>query len=205
MPRPQTTVVAPKILVPLADNVAIPANQRGAALAISLVFLLLLTIIGITATSTSRLEEKMSGNTRDLSASEHMAESGLRAAGDWTRQQAVAGTPLPANNPPGTGEVWVLGTAGSGNLTTATQSWWISDGLEYGVVGTKDFVSPDTTVFFQANEDPRYVIESLGTLIDDSGFATNGNQAFYRTTAYGTGLTGNAQTVIQGSVFTRFN
>lgn len=205
MSKLQTTVAAPKIQMPLTDNVAIPANQRGAALAISLVFLLLLTIIGITATSNSRLEEKMAGNVRDLSASEHMSESGLRAAGDWVRQQAVAGTALPENNPPGAGEVWILGTAGSGNLTTAPSSWWMTDGLEYGVAGTKDFVSPDSTVYFQANEDPRYVIEGYGTLIDDSSFGATGGQAFYRTTAYGTGLTGNAQTVTQGSVFTRFN
>jgi type IV pilus assembly protein PilX len=201
----QTNKVTPRRQVRLLDNVALPATQRGAALAISLVFLLLLTIIGITATTSSRLEEKMSGNLRDLSASEQMSESGLRAAGDWVRQQAVGGTPLPENNPPGAGEVWILGSAGSGNLATATSSWWMTDGLEYGVTGTDEFVSTDPLVYFQAYEDPRYVVEGYGSVVGDASFGSQNSQAYYRTTAFGTGLTGNAQTVTQGSVFTRFN
>lgn len=204
MKRP-TKAVTPGSEVQAPYTTALPQNQRGAALAISLVFLLLLTIIGITATTSSRLEEKMSGNLRDLSASEMMSESGLRAAGDWVRQQAVGGTPLPENNPPGAGEVWILGTAGSGNLAGASSSWWMTDGLEYGVAGTLDFISTDPTVYFQANEDPRYVVEGYGSVAGDASFGSQNSQAYYRTTAYGTGLTGNAQTVTQGTMFTRFN
>ena len=42
-----------------------PATQRGIALVMALVMLMILTILGLTAMSTSSLEEKMSGNIQE--------------------------------------------------------------------------------------------------------------------------------------------
>ena len=41
-------------------------SQQGAALVVSLMILLVMTLIGITAMSSSNLEEKMAGNSRDM-------------------------------------------------------------------------------------------------------------------------------------------
>ena len=41
------------------------SSQTGSALIVSLMILLVLTLIGVTAMSGSNLEEKMSGNSRD--------------------------------------------------------------------------------------------------------------------------------------------
>lgn len=183
-----------------------PHAQQGAALAISLVFLLLLTIIGITATTTSSLEEKMSGNTRDMSVSFLLSESAFREAYNTVQTTAQTGLrPAEVTSTPGTGQVWVLGYPGGGNLAGQPTSWWMANAIEYGVAGTKEFVSPDTSVFYQANEDPRYVIEGYGFISDDAAVGSPSGQYFYRNSAYGTGLTGNAQTLIQGTVFTRYN
>jgi type IV pilus assembly protein PilX len=182
------------------------SREAGAALAISLVFLLLLTIIGITATTTSRLEEKMSGNTRDLSVSTQLAESGYRAAAAWVFNQAGTGNrPGEKNTTPGANEIWTLGTAGGGALADQTASWWMANAIEYGVANTKEFVSPDSTIFYQANEDPRFVIEGYGFLSDDLAAGSTAGRDFYRNSGYGAGLTGRAQTLIQGTVFTRYN
>lgn len=189
-----------------ATTSTVRSREAGAALAISLVFLLLLTIIGITATTSSSLEEKMSGNTRDLSVSTQLAESGYRAAAAWVFNQAGTGArPTETNATPSANEIWALGTAGSGALADQTTSWWIANAIEYGVAGTKEFVSPDTTIFYQANEDPRFVIEGYGFLADDVSSGSSAGRDFYRNSAYGTGLTGNAQTLIQGTIFTRYN
>lgn len=51
--------------------------QRGAALIMSMVILLILTLLGITAMGTSSLEEKMSGNTQEITRAFEAAESGL--------------------------------------------------------------------------------------------------------------------------------
>ena len=52
-------------------------GQRGAALIMALVILLILTILGVTAMSTSSLEQKMAGNIQDLTRAFQAAESGI--------------------------------------------------------------------------------------------------------------------------------
>ncbi len=54
--------------------------ERGTVLIMSLVILMILTILGITAMSTASLEEKMSGNTQESTRSFEAAESGLNTA-----------------------------------------------------------------------------------------------------------------------------
>jgi hypothetical protein len=62
---------------------AIPANsryQRGTALIMSLVILMILTMLGVAAMGTASLEEKMSGNTQETTKAFQAAESGLNEA-----------------------------------------------------------------------------------------------------------------------------
>ena len=54
-----------------------PIRQKGAALAMALVILLILTILGVTAMSTSSLEQKMAGNIQDMTRAFQAAESGV--------------------------------------------------------------------------------------------------------------------------------
>ena len=55
-------------------------KQRGAALITGLIFLVVLTMIGITAARMSTLEERMAGNMRDRSLAMQAAEMALRDA-----------------------------------------------------------------------------------------------------------------------------
>ena len=57
-----------------------PTRQTGAALITGLIFLVVLTMIGITAARMSTLEERMSGNMRDRSIAMQAAELALRDA-----------------------------------------------------------------------------------------------------------------------------
>ena len=73
-------------------------RQRGAVLFVALVFLILLTLIGLTATSTSILQEKMTGGMRNRQLGLMGAESGMRGgeAYLWTLSfNAATGQPLP--------------------------------------------------------------------------------------------------------------
>ncbi len=58
------------------------SSQRGAALVISLIMLLVMTLIGITGMQTTVLEEKMAGNFKDKNVALQAAESALRDAED---------------------------------------------------------------------------------------------------------------------------
>ena len=54
-------------------------TETGAVLVVSLLFLLVLTLIGLTGMQVTSLEEKMSGNMRDRNLAFQAAESALRA------------------------------------------------------------------------------------------------------------------------------
>ncbi len=58
-------------------------RQRGAVLVITLIMLLVLTILGITAMQTTTMQEKMAGNARDRDLAFQSAESALRAGEDY--------------------------------------------------------------------------------------------------------------------------
>ena len=73
-------------------------RQSGAALITGLIFLVVLTMIGITAARMSTLEERMSGNMRDRSIAMQAAEMALRdaerdihAQGTGPRSPAISG------------------------------------------------------------------------------------------------------------------
>lgn len=173
-------------------------RQRGAALAISLVFLLLLTMFAITAVNTSTLEEKMAGNIRDAHIAFQSTESALRAAeawlGTWTSR------PPTSTTNPGTAGVWVLGAPGNFTDSVHDSSWWTANGVEYGVAGTQEIA--------EATADPRHVIEQRGFVPDSynvgHGYAPQAGRYYYRVTGFGVGATPNSQALLQSSYVHRF-
>lgn len=67
-------------------------HQSGTVLIMSLVILLILTILGITAMGTSSLEEKMSGNIQEGTHAFETAESGLNQAFNAPGALSLSGT-----------------------------------------------------------------------------------------------------------------
>ena len=59
-------------------NTLNPNRQRGAALFISLMFLIILTVIGLSAANVSVLQERMAGNVRETNEAFQIAEATLR-------------------------------------------------------------------------------------------------------------------------------
>lgn len=64
-------------------------NQSGAVLLVSLIFLLLLTVIGLSAIQSSTLQERMAGNTRDINTAFQAAEAGIREAEQFLQRATV--------------------------------------------------------------------------------------------------------------------
>ncbi len=59
------------------QQVNLPSNQRGAALLTTMVFLIILTIAGVSALQVNRLEQKKSTNFQEINHAFQYAESGL--------------------------------------------------------------------------------------------------------------------------------
>lgn len=61
-------------------------RQRGAVLIISLIFLLVLTLIGVSAMQGTTMQERMSANMQDRNVAFQASEAALRAGEDWLQQ-----------------------------------------------------------------------------------------------------------------------
>ena len=111
------------------DRTTSRRTQSGMALITGLVFLVLMTIIGVTAMQTTMLEEKMAGNLRSENLAFQAGEAALRA-GESYLQGATIGPFLTAKNAAGLYQPTL----------SATTDWWeIADTWEDGsrAYGTK--------------------------------------------------------------------
>lgn len=169
-------------------------RERGVTLVMSLIFLLLLTLLGITAMSTSTLQEKMSGNLRDQDVAFQAAESALRGGEDAVNQLWLLGKPTPISNPTcpaNTNCAWDLGVIDPFNNT-----WWSANRIEYGS-SSKDL--PETSA------DPGFVIEYLQfdkySIEEGSCYGTGCKTGldYYRITSRAQGTTSLSQSMLEST------
>ena len=175
-------------------------KERGTALIFALVMLLLLTLLGITAVTTSSLQEKMAGNMRDQYTAQQGADSILRDGEALVYNQT--GKPTPACSPSNavTERVWDSSITSVGNplcltnlaaaLDTALDSWWGSNGFLAAV--TNSYVS----------QPPRYVVEFTQRVEEPLGQSPKKYRYYYRTTGWSVGFTDSAKALLQ-SVFSK--
>jgi type IV pilus assembly protein PilX len=166
-------------------------SQRGIALFISLVLLLVLTIIGVSSVQTSTLETRMARNDHDVLLAFEAAESALRDS------EAFLETVVTTN----------VFTTGGANGLWATPDLGDPSRWEDPDIWTGDgSVEAPTDVGTIVAAPPRYFIEHIATIereenayqIDDPYALTATDRVeIFRITALGTGGTPNARVVLQ--------
>ncbi len=162
-------------------------QQRGAVLVISLIILLLMTIIGVSAMQGTTLQEKMAGNLRDGNIAFQAAEAALRDAENYL--SATAGSlPIFSAN---------CGSVASGNrglclpATPDTTPQWANatywgntdKSRRYGLV-------TNITPLPQVSKQPRYMVEEMAVPPLDP---TEPPEIRYRNTAQGYGISATNQ------------
>jgi len=164
-----------------------PHRQAGAVLIVSLLMLLIMTLLGITAMNSTTLEEKMAGNMRDRNTAMQASEAALKAA--EAALDALTNKPNEVTSCHAASCAWVRGSVP--DLANQSASWWASNGVEYGSAGVVDIAGVAT--------DPRVVVEVQADLPDtfDDGQGTSTGVKFYRVTARATGATDDAQVILQ--------
>jgi type IV pilus assembly protein PilX len=172
-------------------------GQQGAILIVSMLLLLVMTLLGITAVSTSTLEEKMASNNRQRQLAFQSASSALRDAETWLRTtvSSVAQFEVRFNGTPD--ELYWVRQPTPGDQVRAVPMD-IYDGYAWTVGNSQQ---PATSVTNAANT-PRYVIEYMGRIGEpplDYTEPDNRNYAF-RVTAIGWG-TDNTTTFVTQSAF----
>ena len=158
-----------------------PSRQRGAVLFVALVFLLLLTLLGVTASSTSILQERMTGGLRNAHLAGIGTESGLRggevdlwaaAARSNTASGGIAMPPCAGGSAQPCRYMRTNGIVDTRVQKFRTSTAW----LDAGTDGAKEYDQDLTTQggnYTTSNlaSQPRYIIEDLG--LDTGGGTGN--------------------------------
>jgi len=200
--------------------------QQGAVLVVALIFLLLLTMLALSATGRSLLQERMAGGLRNAQLAEMGADNALRGAEWrlWTSTSKV-GSRLDCQNgqlssadacvnySPGNPPYGVNGTV---TQFLTSQGWVDGVGKEYtGTLGNDGYTSATSDAMKTAvlAKNPRYIIEDMGRVTPpsggiqheagDTGPMNNGpgqlNTHIYRITARATGASENTIRVLQST------
>lgn len=168
-------------------------RQTGAALIISLIILLLLTIIGVTGMKTTALEERMAGNMRDKELAFESAEAALRDAEAFMETVFTLG----AFNADGSDGYYD---------NSLLDIWTAVDWKGTDTANTNKAVAATTTI---GDTPPgKYVIQYIadstsddvsgGVNLNNIGQGTGGGStSIFRITVRGTGSSGNAAVVLQ--------
>ena len=167
-------------------------NQAGAALITCLMLLVVMTILGVSAITSSTMEERMSGNVRNKHISFHAAETALRAG-------EIIAANLPADtvfgdptNPSGTTD----GLYNRSNAIDSNYPLW-----EDGTASWQNVTSVDSLTV----QDPQYLIEFFSNAPRDDDctlevpLPAGCMLPVYRITARGWGINTNGMSIIQST------
>ncbi len=137
-------------------NQRVPLRQRGAALTIGLILLVLLTLIGVTTMRSSSLETSMSGHASDCNVAFQAAEAALRAA-----ELFLENTPIVMINNQGVYMEKAFGVAPCADTNVPCTPRW-EDPNVWATNGTGSIVHAGTNLTRVARQ-PRYIIERMMT------------------------------------------
>lgn len=163
-------------------------KQSGVVLVISLIMLLLLSLIALTGSEVTSLEEKMASNMRDKNLAFQAGESALRAA-ESTLNLAV----LPAFND--LNGLYSLNSIASLLTDVTTVATWLSAASVVDYSGTLSHTAAAT----------KYIIQRMptvgggGSSLDGSAFTAS---EYFRVTSMARGGTTSAIVVLQ-SIYKR--
>lgn len=162
-------------------------KERGATLIISMIFLLILSIIGLAGMDVTSLEEKMAGNMRDRNMAFQSAEAALRDGEDYLESIVV----LPAFD--GNNGLYALPTDGTKRWETV--SW----------ANPSDVRSYSGAGFGELAGSSAYIVEDLAAAASSDSLEVGtpaDTKRFYRVTGRAVGLTSSSEVIVQ-SVYKR--
>jgi type IV pilus assembly protein PilX len=169
------------------------SQQKGAALVVALLMLLVMTVLGIASMGVTRMEERMAGNARDMDLAFQGAEAGLRDSEErirlmTTRPNTCSTAPCAIWQQ----NQWTI------DLRDQLLSWWQTNATEYGTAGAREVV--DTT------RDPLILTEDLGFVPDSLtvGHGPPEGRSFYKITSNSSGASDTANAVLESTYTRRF-
>lgn len=168
-----------------------PHKQQGVALVVSLVFLLLLTIIGLATMRSTTLQESMANNVQDRMMAFEAAEASLRAG-----ERSVSSSSI--------SHLWDLNEV---DWVEKTSTWWKGNTTEYtGFTSANNNANGANQNAPDLALSPRFAIEYQG-YARSGGTNANADQNtrrryVYRITAHSVGMTSTTDVTLQSTFAT---
>lgn len=189
-----------------AIDQAYPGRQKGFVLIVSLMFLVVLTILGLSIMGTNTLDERMSGFFRDRQVALQAAEAALRdAERDLLFSGRISGTTgfIAGCSSDGLCLPETDGTPIWADMDTANNLGWKQGNAVGPSIGFGTYTTPPGALATipDVAVQPRYIVEAL-TIVGASGslvigFKAQTNTIVYRVTAVGFGRRASTRVVLQ--------
>ena len=169
-------------------------KQQGAVLMVSVIVLLVLLLLGVSAMGTTLLEERMAKNYNNVSEAFEEGEAALRDAERWVEE--LVSEPIAKHNPTTPDRVWLRNDLNSGGAwwKVLSDNGWSNQAVEYNLPLENDFP-------------PLSFIEERGFIVDSLNIGGTGAQPgvnYYQITAKGIGSTVEAQVLLQSVTARRY-
>lgn len=179
----------------MKNSIRHPRSEKGAVLVISLLLLTIMSILAITMSQTSTLEERMAGNARDVNMAFQASDAGLN--GGARRTDTSQNAKLGLTQSEDCTDILCCVSTPQGNyagvdFSQQDDTWWKANGVEYGTAGKKDLD--------ELAGDPQYVITRRGKVRDTLtvGSTKNSETYFYEVTSRAVGKSGTTSKINQG-------
>lgn len=178
-----------------SPHLARHGKQQGAILIFCLVFLAILTLMGVSGMESTILEERMSGNMRDYTLAFQAAESALKNAEAWL----VVQTTQPITSDDGSTSVWAENAMDPDD--TDHDYWWDDANIDASWWGTNGTA---LTGVANVSTQPVYVIEEYRTVNTGQSIAIGGGEStvprvFHRITSRAVGVNTNTEVRLQST------
>ena len=173
-------------------------RERGFILVTGMLFLVVMTLLGLALFRSTGLMDRITTNTRDKQRSFEAAQAALEYGVWWLGQSSGGGngTTCAANNKPSVSGLHVCSEPLTSSLTSLQDytTWYgkayVYDTLPNMTVAAGGGMANASDINYQAY--PGLYVEKLG-------LSTNGKDTFYQVTAYGFGGDVNTVSVVRGT------
>lgn len=184
-----------------------PRRQQGAILVVSLVLLLVMTVLALSASQMTRMNERMAANSRDRDLALQSAEAGLRN-GERLIQGFTGSPPIPCTTTSARCQVYA-NNALPADIGFQDSTWWNATGWRYDTSSTTWSTTAGSAIMGagMARSDPRLMVEEIEEVPDTLTIPPSGpppSRFYYRMTAAAEGGTSTSQVVIRSTFARRY-
>ncbi|MGD9591939.1 MAG: PilX N-terminal domain-containing pilus assembly protein [Candidatus Berkiella sp.] len=168
-------------------------HQQGVVLITGLIFLLVLTLIGISTMGNSAITERMTQNFRDTSSAFEAAEAALADGEYWLRTQTNPSVAVSTCSTPPC-KIWSYNA--STNFAQLSDSWWQTQAI------------PFSSSLYGVSSQPVYMMEQYTFVpydLSPDSVSKGRGYYYYRVTAKGVGATSTSRAIIQSMYATQYN